>query len=204
MKRPSSKTRSRTWPRIRARSTTTLSPWVNIIAREVEFTRGAPPQLYHAIEQHDYISIVALTPDGKIPIVRQYRPALETFTWELPAGLLDSDETPAECCRRELLEETGLTTRAIHRLGTHAPCTGRFTNRVHSFFIEAGERIAGFKPEPGLTVKLVSPAEIVGMAKSGKLAAQLHVAALFLAELNGFLSLSKEAPRRRQKRSRDR
>jgi 8-oxo-dGTP pyrophosphatase MutT (NUDIX family) len=204
MKRPSSKTRSRTWPRIRARSTTTLSPWVNIIAREVEFTRGAPPQLYHAIEQHDYISIVALTPNGKIPIVRQYRPALETFTWELPAGLLDSDETPAECCRRELLEETGLTTRAIHRLGTHAPCTGRFTNRVHSFFIETGERIAGFKPEPGLTVKLVSPAEIVGMAKSGKLAAQLHVAALFLAELNGFLSLSKEAPRRRQKRSRGR
>ena len=202
--RPAANRNAASWPRIRARSTTTLSPWVSIVAREVEFERGAPRELYHAVEQADYISIVALTAGGKIPIVRQYRPALETFTWELPAGPVDPGEAPAETCRRELLEETGLTTRAIHRLGTHAPCTGRLNNRVHTFFIEAGERIAGFKPEPGLTVKLVSPAEIVGMAKSGKLAAQLHVAALFLAELNGFLSLSKEAPRRRQKRSRDR
>jgi ADP-ribose pyrophosphatase len=187
-----------TWPRIRARSTTTLSPWVSIVAREVEFARGAPRELYHAVEQADYISIVALTASGKIPIVRQYRPALEAFTWELPAGLVDPGEAPAETCRRELLEETGLTTRAIHELGTHSPCTGRLNNRVHSFFIEAGERIADFKPEPGLTVKLVSPAEIVRMIKSGEFMPQLHVGALLLAELNGFLALPKPAPRRRK------
>src|SRR5262249_52563940 len=64
------------WPRIRSRRTTAVSPWVSIIAREVEFARGAAPQTYHAVEQADYISIVALTPSGKIPIVRQYRPAL--------------------------------------------------------------------------------------------------------------------------------
>lgn len=187
------------WPRIRSRRTTAVSPWMSIIAREVEFSRGEKPQIYHAVEQADYISIVALTAGGKIPIVRQYRPALETFTWELPAGLVDPGEAPAETCRRELLEETGLTTRAIHRLGTHAPCTGRLNNRVHTFFIEAGERIADFKPEPGLTVKLVSPAEIVRMIKSGLFVAQLHVGALLLAELNGFLTLPKRAPRRRKR-----
>src|SRR5258708_14360892 len=77
------------WPRIRSRRTTAVSPWVSIIAREVEFSRGAAPPTYHAVEQSDYISIVALTPSGKIPIVRQYRPALEAFAWELPAGLVD-------------------------------------------------------------------------------------------------------------------
>jgi ADP-ribose pyrophosphatase len=187
------------WPRIRSRRTTAVSPWMSIIAREVEFSRGEKPQIYHAVEQADYISIVALTAGGKIPIVRQYRPALETFTWELPAGLVDPGEAPAETCRRELLEETGLTTRAIHRLGTHAPCTGRLNNRVHTFFIEAGERMADFKPEPGLTVKLVSPAEIVRMIKTGVFVAQLHVGALLLAELNGFLTLPKQAPRRRKR-----
>jgi ADP-ribose pyrophosphatase len=197
--RPAATRNATSWPRIRARSMTTLSPWVSIVAREVEFERGAPRELYHAVEQADYISIVALTEGGKIPIVRQYRPALETFTWELPAGLVDPGEAPAETCRRELLEETGLTTRAIHRLGTHAPCTGRLNNRVHTFFIEAGERIADFKPEPGLTVKLVSPAEIVRMIKSGLFVAQLHVGALLLAELNGFLTLPKRAPRRRKR-----
>ena len=54
---------------------------------------------------------------GKIPIVRQYRPALEGIRWELPAGLVEPGEDPAESCRRELLEETGLTARAIHASG---------------------------------------------------------------------------------------
>jgi len=186
------------WPRIRSRNTTVVSPWVSIVAREVEFVRGAPPQIYHAVEQADYISIVALTPRGQIPIVRQYRPALEAFTWELPAGLVDPGEEPADGCRRELIEETGLTAHAIHLLGEHSPCTGRLNNRVHTFFVEAGRQIAGFEPEPGVAMKLVSPAEIVRMIRAGDFMAQLHVGALLLAELSGFLVLPKTAQRRRK------
>ena len=105
------------WPKIKSRRTTKVSPWMEIIEREVEFAPGAPTELYHAVGQQDYIAIVALTPDGKIPIVRQYRPALERFTWELPAGLVDKGEAAADTCRRELLEETGYpaTRRACAR-----------------------------------------------------------------------------------------
>ncbi len=145
------------WPRIRSRRTTAVSPWVSLIAREVEFSRGAAPQIYHAIEQADYISVVALTRAGKIPIVRQYRPTLEAYTWELPAGLVEPGEDPAEGCRRELLEENA------------------------------------FQPEPGISVKLVSPAEIVRLIRSGVFVSQLHIGALMLAELNGFLALPRKA-----------
>ena len=188
------------WPRIRARSTTKVSPWMSVIAREVEFTRGEPPQTYHAVEQADYISIVALTRGGKIAIVRQYRPALEAFAWELPAGLLDPGETPADSCRRELLEETGLTARSIHALGENSPCTGRLNNRIHSFFVEAGERISPFVPEPGIEVKLVSPTDIVRMIRAGDFVSQLHIGALLLAELHGFLALPRKPVRRQRKR----
>ena len=58
------------WPKIKARRTTTVSPWMAIIEREVEFAEDASPELYHAVGQADYIAIVALTPEGKIPIVR--------------------------------------------------------------------------------------------------------------------------------------
>jgi ADP-ribose pyrophosphatase len=187
------------WPRIRSRRTTAVSPWVSLIAREVEFSHGAAPQIYHAVEQPDYISIVALTRGGKIPIVRQYRPALEAYAWELPAGLVDPGEDPAEGCRRELLEETGFTVRAIHALGENSACTGRLNNRIHNFFVAAGERAAGFSPEPGITVKLVSPAEIVRLIKRGVFVSQLHIGALLLAELNGFLALPR--PTRRPRRN---
>src|SRR5262245_18215004 len=111
------------WPRIRSRHTTAVSPWMSIIAREVEFARGEAPHVYHAVAQADNMSIVAPTAGGKIPIARQYRPALEAFTWELPAGLVDPGEVPAEGCRREHLEETGLTARSVHALGYNSACT---------------------------------------------------------------------------------
>jgi ADP-ribose pyrophosphatase len=195
------KTGSMKWPRICSRRTTAVSPWMGIIAREVEFARNAPPQLYHAVEQADYVSIIAVTGSGRIAIVRQYRPALEGYSWELPAGMVDKGETPAQCCRRELLEETGLTARAIHYLGDNSPCTGRLSNRIHSFFVEAGERIAGFRAEPGLTVKLVPPAEIVRLIKAGEFASQLHLGALLLADLHGRLSLPRASRRPRKRPS---
>jgi ADP-ribose pyrophosphatase len=184
------------WPRIKSRRTTTVSPWTSIIAREVEFSPNAPAELYHAVAQSDYIAVVALTPNGRIPIVRQYRPALEAFSWELPAGLVDDGEDPAEGCRRELAEETGFPARTIHRLGDTSPCTGRLNNRIHSFFVETGKRMKPFDPEPGVAVKLVSAAELARMITKGEFVSQLHIGALLLAELHGFLALPRKTRRR--------
>jgi ADP-ribose pyrophosphatase YjhB (NUDIX family) len=177
------------WPKIKSRKSTNISPWVDIIAREVEFSPGEPTQVYHAVDQLDYLAIVALTPEGRFPIVRQYRPALEAFTWELPAGLAERGEDPADGCRRELLEETGYPTRAIHPLGTAAACTGRLSNRIHSYFLETGERIQDFTPEKGLTVELATPSQLVSMIKSGEFVQQMHLGALLLAELRSFIAL---------------
>jgi ADP-ribose pyrophosphatase len=177
------------WPRVTSRQTIKISPWVDIVAREVEFAPGATPEVYHAIVQQDYLAIVARTPSGHFPIVRQYRPALEAFTWELPAGLAEPNEDHAEGCRRELLEETGYPTRAVYPLGRASPCTGRLSNRIHSFFLETGERVADFAPEAGIEVRLVTAAELVDMINSGEFVSQLHLGALLLAELKSFIVL---------------
>ncbi len=177
------------WPKIKARRTTPVSPWMTIIEREVEFTEGAASELYHAVGQADYIAIVALTPEGKIPIVRQYRPALEGFTWELPAGLVDEGESPEACCRRELMEETGLAALSVHALGAYAPCTARLSNRLHSFFVATGPGGAAQPAEPGIALKLVSPAELAGLILSGEFVLQLHIGTLLLAGLRGHIDL---------------
>jgi ADP-ribose pyrophosphatase len=77
----------RSIPRIVSRKASILSPWVKLVERHVDFGDGEI-EVYHAIDQDDYIAILAVTPDGLIPVVRQYRPALERFTLELPAGLV--------------------------------------------------------------------------------------------------------------------
>lgn len=67
------------------------------------------------IEEWDFIkhrtgaaAILPVLPDGRILLVRQYRPALERYTLEIPAGAKDSvDEPSITCAARELEEETG-------------------------------------------------------------------------------------------------
>ena len=175
-------------PKILSRRRTRISPWMEIIEREVEFGTGAAPELYHAVGQQDYLAVVAKTPDGRIPIVRQYRPALEAFTWELPAGLIDPGEDAGVACARELNEETGLVARKVHALGDYAPCTARLSNRVHSFFVDT-EPPSGAAVEPGIEVRLVSPAELAKLIRSGDFVLQLHLGALLLAGMGGYLDL---------------
>ncbi|MSO68125.1 MAG: NUDIX hydrolase [Pseudolabrys sp.] len=177
------------WPKIKSRRTIDVSPWMKVIEREVEFAAGDQPELYHAVAQQDYIAIVAVTPGGKIPIVRQYRPALERFTWELPAGLVDKDETAADCCRRELMEETGFPAKTVHALGSYAPCTARLSNHIHSFFVETGPRTAAPKTEAGIELKLVTPHELAALILPGEFDLQLHIGVILLAGMRGHLDL---------------
>ena len=178
------------WPRIRERRVTRVSPWVELVEREVEFSPEAPAQIYHALQLADYVAIVARTPEGLFPIVRQFRPAIEDFSWELPAGMIDADESASECCARELMEETGYPAVAVHALGVAVPCTARLPNRQHSFFVRTGERAADFTPEPGMEVKLVSLSELARLIMDGRFNSQLHLGTLLQAGLHGHLDLA--------------
>lgn len=53
------------------------------------------------------VIIATLKPDDKILLIRQYRPPLDQFVIEFPAGLIDPGENAAEAALRELREETG-------------------------------------------------------------------------------------------------
>ena len=177
------------WPKIKSRRTIEVSQWMRLIEREVEFAPDSKSELYHAVGQQDYIAIVAQTADGRLPIVRQYRPALEQFTWELPAGMVDQGEDPADCCRRELIEETGFRAVKVHALGNYAPCTARLSNRVHSFFVETAARAEAAPTETGIETRLVTPAELGALIRGGEFVLQLHIGAIMLAGLAGHVDL---------------
>lgn len=51
---------------------------------------------------------VRLETEPKLVLIKQYRYPLDAYIYELPAGLVDGDETPAEAAVREMREETGL------------------------------------------------------------------------------------------------
>lgn len=175
------------WPKILPRRNLQMSPWVTIVEREIEFAPGEPPQIYHAISQPDYVVVLARTTDGRIPLVRQYRPAVEGFTLELPSGNIDAGEDPVETCRRELQEETGFTAAACRPLGISSVSTVRMSSYMHAYFADIDGRAEGFTPEPGVSVELVSVSELVRLTASGEFCHYPHVGVILVAMLAGLI-----------------
>ena len=166
-----------------SRQETTISPWIRLVRKEVQFAPNQQSQIYHCLAVPDYVCILAQTTTGLIPIVRQYRPAVEAYTWELPAGLVDAGEETSQTCRRELKEETGLNAESVTYLGHYFADTGRLENNVHVFYVKASEPDPDFVPEPGMSVQHVSLGTLNDLIKKGKFQLQLHIAAILLFQL---------------------
>lgn len=176
------------WPRVLRRERNRLSPWVEIIEREIQFAPDEASQIYHGLALPDYVTALAVTEEGRFPLVHQYRPSIEDFTCELPSGLVEEGESPAETCHRELLEETGYEALSVRELGMNWVDVGRLDNHLHAFFVIVGSRAVDFVPEPGLEVSLATSDELSELITSGRLAMHIHAGVILQAVLRGFLN----------------
>lgn len=115
------------------------------------------------------VALVALTDEGRVCLVRQYRTALDRVTVELPAGKLDPGEDPEHCARRELLEETGFKAEKLALLTSIVTSCG-FSDEVIHIYMATGLTFAGSDPDADefLNVDLVDTAEFVDAALDGR------------------------------------
>lgn len=116
--------------------------------------------------------IVPVTPDGKILLVRQFRPALERYTWEVPAGQKDTaGEDPALCARRELREETGYDSDSIEKIlalqSTVAFCNEAIDVYLARDIYPVGEQ--QLDDAEAIDCKLWDPEKILAMIDSGQM-----------------------------------
>jgi ADP-ribose pyrophosphatase len=79
------------------------------------------------------VVIVPFLSSGKVLILRQFRPALDKYLYELPAGTIEGQETPFSCARREIVEETGYLAARLMRLGFIYPVPGYSTEKITIF-----------------------------------------------------------------------
>ena len=170
--------------RILSRGEDRVSPWVSLVEKEVEFEPGRAPEIYHSFSSPDYTSILARTRSGLIPLVRQYRPAVEKYTLEFPAGLVDEGEAPIETCRRELMEEVGLVAEKITVLGSFSCDTARLENQMHAFYVDASEPDPEFVPEEGIEVEYVSLDLLRHYISTNKFRLLSHIGVFALATWN--------------------
>jgi 8-oxo-dGTP pyrophosphatase MutT (NUDIX family) len=91
--------------------------------------------VYTVVSNPDSAFVVPHFANGDTMLVRQWRHAWNTSSWEVPAGTCDGEEDALSCARRELAEETGLVAARYRSLGVvHGAAF--LTGRAHLFFAE--------------------------------------------------------------------
>lgn len=107
------------------------------IFKSREDTRRSPRtgkiHTFYVLESNDWMNVIPLTAEGKVIFVHQFRHGTERVTMEVPGGLVETAEPPAETARRELLEETGYAGDQIIPIGMVEPNPAFLDNRCYSF-----------------------------------------------------------------------
>lgn len=87
-----------------------------------------------AVRHRGSVVIVARPSPDELVLVRQYRPVIGKWIWELPAGSLDPGEAPGTAVVRECEEEIGLTPGRVTPMGSWYPTPG-FCDEVMHFYL---------------------------------------------------------------------
>jgi 8-oxo-dGTP pyrophosphatase MutT (NUDIX family) len=95
--------------------------------------RNAKSMKALVLEAADWVNIVAITPEKNIVIVKQYRFGIGRRTMEIPAGIINTGETPEHAAKRELKEETGYTGTSWKYLGWFETNPAFLNNLCHSW-----------------------------------------------------------------------
>jgi ADP-ribose pyrophosphatase len=101
----------------------------------------------------DAAAIVPLTDDSeRVLLIRQFRPVLNAWLWEIPAGLLEKGEDPKTCAARELEEETGWIAEKVEPV-VAIPTSCGFTDEYIHIFKGVGLKPGRQAREPGEVIE---------------------------------------------------
>lgn len=176
------------WTLIRSK-TTFKDRWLTLRSDECETPSGQHIPSYHVVEYPDWINVVAVTDEGKLLLVREYRHGRGEVVTGLVSGTIDAGDGAAgnralTAAKRELTEETGYGGGRFTEILCVYPNPATQNNLTTSFLATGLKRIAETKFDATEAIDLLVEdfADVLRGLRSGAITMQaLHVAALWTA-----------------------
>ena len=127
-------------------------------------------------------AIVPVRGDQSVILLRQYRPAIRRFIWEIPAGTMHEGEDPLDCAKRELQEESGFVAHSFEKVGELLTAPGYSDERIHLFLatdlIPSEQKL---DEDECLEIHSFSFEEVMGMINRGEIQDAMSMVALQIA-----------------------
>jgi ADP-ribose pyrophosphatase len=180
---------------------TALKPWTTL-DRHVEFSAGPIREIaretvrlpdgriisdFYTVRMGDYALVYAVTDDGGVLVLRQYKHGVGRVCFTFPGGYIAPDENPAVAAERELLEETGYRGTTITSLGAFVTNANQGCNTAHMFRIDGCRRERD--PESGdleeMELVQFQPTELLSQERLAEMGVLGYVALVLLADRRG-------------------
>ena len=169
------------WQKLREEphATTRIFDVVKAIYRH---PRREKEQDFFVINPPDWVNVVALTPDGQLVLVRQFRYGINEFSLEIPGGVIDAGEDPVAAGVRELREESGFVGAQARLLGSVHPNPAMQSNRCHLVLVEGARREAALEWDPDEEFEILTKPvdEVFSLAAAGGITHAMVLNALLL------------------------
>ncbi len=165
--------------RVRSSSYVVDSPYMRLRVDEVVLPDGSIVPNYYVRESSGFVTILALTLDERVVLVRQYRYGSDSIHLELPSGMLLPGEDSRECALRELAEETGYEVQRCDLVAEYFPEAVRSSARayVYAAFGAVKTRELQLDATEHLEVELATLPGFRGMLRDGTVDAGGSIAA---------------------------
>ena len=136
---------------------------------------------YYVYEFPTWVAALALTEDGKVIMLHQYRHALGETCVEIPGGCVDNTDKNLEAAiARELKEETGYEFSSFEYLGKISANPSTNNNLLHMFLAKGGKKVAeqALDGNEEIEVELLSVKDVKKLIKENKILQSMHVSCL--------------------------
>jgi len=129
-------------------------------------------------------AMIPMLNKNTVLLVKQYRYAAGGFIWEIPAGTLNPGESPMECARRELIEETGYHADKLEKLTEILPVPGYSDERIH-IYLATGlvKAVQNLDRDEILNVHEIKMEAALEMIAKGEIIDSKTISGLYLASI---------------------
>lgn len=166
---------------LRGERVVAATPVLDVLSRRYYHPRRQLEREFVVLRAPDWVNVIALTPDGQLALVRQFRFGVDGFSLEIPGGVIETGEDPVAAAVRELREETGFAGERARLLGSVQPNPAIQDNRCHFVLVEGARAGAAldWDDDEEIAVSTAPVDDVLGWARSGRISHALVVAALF-------------------------